>query len=119
MSELLELVLKTLDDKLAMNIVTIDMQAVSPFTDFFVLCTAKNVRHVQSLAEFLEQEAAKHGYDVRVREGEKESTWVLIDLNEVIVHVFTEETRKLYRLEALWADQPQEAYQSAGEAPAV
>ena len=110
MSELLELVLKTLDDKQAMDIVTIDMQEVSAFTDYFVVCTAKNLRHAQSLAEFVEQEAAKHGYDVRVREGEKESTWVLIDLNDVIVHIFTEETRKMYRLEALWADQPQEPY---------
>jgi ribosome-associated protein len=113
MSELLKLVQKTLDDKLAMNIVTIDMQAVSPFTDYFVICTAKNIRHAQSLAEFLEQEAAKNDYDVRIREGEKDSTWVLIDLNEVVVHIFTEETRKMYRLEALWADQPQEPYVSS------
>lgn len=115
MSELLKLVQKTLDDKLAMNIVTIDMQAVSPFTDYFVICTAKNIRHAQSLAEFLEQEAAKNGYDVRIREGEKDSTWVLIDLNEVVVHIFTEETRKMYRLEALWADQPQEPYESQAQ----
>ena len=113
MSELLKLVQKTLDDKLAMNIVTINMQAVSPFTDYFVICTAKNIRHAQSLAEFLEQEAAKNDYDVRIREGEKDSTWVLIDLNEVVVHIFTEETRKMYRLEALWADQPQEPYVSS------
>ena len=108
MSELLQLVQKTLDEKLAMDIVTIDMQEVMPFTDYFVICTAKNIRHAQSLAEFVDQEAAKYGYDVRVREGDKESTWVLIDLNEVVVHIFTEETRKMYSLEALWADQPQE-----------
>ena len=115
MSELLQFVLKTLDDKLAMNIVTINMQEVSPFTDYFVICTAKNIRHAQSLAETLEQDAAKNGYDVSIREGDKESTWVLIDLNEVVVHIFTEETRKLYRLEALWADQPQEPYAPAEE----
>ena len=106
MSELLDIVLKTLDEKLGEDIVTIDMSAVSPFTDYFVIATARNVRHAQSLAEFVEQEAAKYGYDVRVREGEKDSTWVLVDLNEVIVHIFTDETRKTYRLEALWADQP-------------
>ena len=110
MSELLDLTVKTLDDKLAQDIVTIDMSAVSPFMDWFVICTAKNIRHAQALAEFTEQEAAKHGYHVRVREGEKDSTWILIDLNEVVVHIFTEETRKTYRLEALWADQPQTRY---------
>ncbi|MBR2812677.1 MAG: ribosome silencing factor [Solobacterium sp.] len=106
MSELLEIVMHTLDEKLAEDIVAIDMRAVNPFTDYFVIATARNVRHIQSLAEFLEQDAAKYGYFIRAREGEKDSTWVLVDLGEVIVHLFTEETRRLFRLEALWADQP-------------
>ncbi len=110
MSELLDIALKTLDDKQAENIVTIDMRAANPYTDYFVICTARNVRHAMSLAEFCEQEAEKNGYPVRIREGEKDSTWVLLDLNEVTVHIFTEETRSLYRLEALWADQPQYTY---------
>lgn len=111
MSELLDIVLKTLDDKLGENIVTIDMSGASAFCDWFVVVTAKNVRHAQSLAEFVEQEAAKNGFDVRVREGEKDSTWVLVDLHDVIVHIFTDETRKTYRLESLWADQPQYRYE--------
>ncbi len=111
MSELLQIVLKTLDSKQAENIVTIDMSKVSPFNDYFVIATAKNVRHAQSLAEFLEQEVAKNGYATRLREGDKDSSWVLVDLNEIIVHIFLQEARELYRLEALWADQPQEEYQ--------
>ncbi len=111
MSELLDIVLKTLDDKLGENIVAIDMSSASAFCDWFVIATAKNIRHIQSLAEFVEQEAAKNGFDVRVREGEKDSTWVLVDLRDVIVHLFTDETRKTYRLESLWADQPQYRYE--------
>ena len=107
MSELLNIVQKTLDEKLGTDIVTIDMTKVNPFTDYFVIVTAKNVRHAQSLAEFVEQEAEKNGYEVRMREGERESTWVLVDIKEVVVHIFTEETRRQYRLEALWGDQPQ------------
>ncbi len=113
MSELLDLVRKSLDEKQAADIVTIDMKKVNPFNDYYVICTARNVRHAQSLAEFVSQEAAKNGYDVRVREGERDSTWVLLDLNEAVVHIFTEEARKTYRLESLWGDQPQETYQSA------
>ena len=113
MSELLNTVLKTLDEKLGEDIVIIDMTKASPFTDYFVIATARNIRHAQSLAEAVEQEAAKYGYRVRVREGEKDSTWVLVDLNEVIVHIFTADTRRLYRLEALWADQPQKQYPEA------
>lgn len=112
MSELLDIVLNTLDEKQAKDIVTIDMRSTNPFTDYFVVCTARNVRHASSLAEFLEQEAEKNGYDVRIREGERESTWILLDLNEVVIHIFTEETRKQYRLESLWADLPQSSHQS-------
>lgn len=112
MTELLKIVEKTLDEKQASDIVAIDMRNVSPFSDYYVIATARNVRHANALGEFVEQEAAKYGYDTRVREGDKDSTWILIDLNEVVVHIFTEETRKQYRLEALWADQPQEKYSS-------
>lgn len=110
MSELLNLVLNTLDDKQAEDIVTIDVHEVNPFTDYYAVCTAKNVRHAQSLAEFVSKEAEKNGYSIRVREGERDSTWVLLDMNEVVVHIFTAETRKLYRLETLWGDCPQESY---------
>lgn len=112
MAELLEVVEKTLDDKLAENIVCIDMRNANPFNDYFVICTSKNLRHAQSLAEFVEEEAFKQGYDVRVKEGDKESPWVLVDLNEVVVHIFLQEARDMYRLEALWADQPQTPYEA-------
>lgn len=110
MAELLEIVEKTLDEKQAENITVIDMRKVTPYTDYFVIATARNVRHAASLAEFVEQAAAKEGYDIRAKEGENDSTWVLLDLHEVVVHIFTAETREQYRLEALWADQPQTTY---------
>ncbi len=108
MSNLLSLVQKTLDEKLAEDIVTIDIRNVNTYTDYYVICTAKNSRHANSLVEYVEKEAEKNGYEVRLREGERDSTWVLIDMNEVVVHIFTQEARSTYRLEALWADQPQE-----------
>ena len=114
--ELLEMTNKLLDEKLAEHIVDIDMRGASIFTDWFVVCTARNVRHGNALAEALEQEASKQGFNVRLREGEKESTWILVDMEEVIVHIFTEEARSMFRLEKLWADLPQEAYPSEGTA---
>ena len=106
MSEILDLVRKTLDDKQAEDITVLDMREVNPFTDYFVICTAKNLRHANALADFVEEEALKNGFDIRSREGEKESTWILVDLFEVVVHIFTQEARNTYRLEALWADRP-------------
>ncbi len=112
MSELLDLTVKTLSDKLAKDIVTVDMRAVSPYTDAFVIATAANVRQANALADYVQDAAEKQGYEVKSREGTSGSTWALLDLGEVVVHIFTEETRKQYRLEELWADQPQQRYES-------
>ncbi len=106
MSELLNVVTKTLSDKLAKDITVIDMMAANPYTDYFVVCTANNPRQAAALADYTEEEAEKHGYHVRMKEGVS-TPWALVDIGEVVVHIFTEDARKQYRLEALWADQPQ------------
>ena len=87
----------------------IDMHAVNPFTDYFVICTAKNARHAGTLSDYMKQEAEKNGYELRCVEGDRNSSWILADFNGVIVHIFTPEARKQYRLESLWADQPQKS----------
>lgn len=102
--ELLDLVIQTVSDKLGENIVSIDMRSVNPFTDYFVITTAKNIRHADALANDLIREAEKNGYPVRTREGAEGSEWILVDLNEVIVHIFTDAARQLYKLENLWGD---------------
>ncbi len=114
MSELLDLTTKTLSEKLAKDIVIMDMKQVSPYSDYYVICTANNVRHASSLADYVEDEVEKNGFTVRTKEGTGGSTWVLLDIGEVVVHIFTEETRNIYRLEALWADQPQTRYEEKG-----
>jgi ribosome-associated protein len=63
-------------------------------------------RHLLRLAEDVIQEAEKNGYQVRTREGGDGSTWILVDLNEIIVHIFTEDARLMYKLENLWGDLP-------------
>jgi ribosome-associated protein len=108
MSELKELIQKVLLEKQAKNMVVIDMTSVSPFTDYFIIVTANNLRHAGALCDYVQNAAAENGYDIRSVEGDSDSTWLLVDLYEVIVHIFTEETRQQYRLETLWADQPQE-----------
>ena len=106
MAELLDITLNKLKEKLTQDITVIDMQEVNPFTDQFVIVTARNPRHAASLAEDVIQEAEKNGYQVRTREGGDGSTWILVDLNEIIVHIFTEDARLMYKLENLWGDLP-------------
>ena len=106
MAELLELTEKKLSEKLGEHIVAIDMRNVNPYTDYFVIVTARNPRHAESLAYEVQEEASKHGYPVRVQEGGHGSTWILVGLYEVVVHIFTAEAREQYKLEKLWGDQP-------------
>ncbi len=106
MAELLDLTVAKLEEKLAEDITVIEMSSVNPFTDYFVLATARNVRHAASLADDVIEEAEKNGYPLRTREGAEGSTWILADLNDIVVHIFTAEARDLYKLENLWGDLP-------------
>lgn len=106
MADLLESTIAKLQEKLAEDITVIEMSEVNPFTDQFVIATARNPRHAASLAEEVIQEAEKNGFTVRTREGADGSTWILVDLNEIIVHIFTKDARETYKLENLWGDQP-------------
>ncbi len=111
MSELLKLIEHTLSEKLAEHITVIDMRSVNPFTDWFVIVTARNLRHAASLSDDVIEAAEKAGFMLRTREGGEGSTWILVDFNEVVVHIFTEEARSMYRLENLWGDLPIEEYE--------
>ena len=110
MSEILDLTLQTLSQKQGDRILTIEMKQANPFTDYFVITTAKNLRHANALAEDLLKEVSAKGYPVRTREGAEGSSWILVDLYDVIVHIFTEEAREQYKLESLWEDLPMEEY---------
>jgi ribosome-associated protein len=106
MAELLDLTIAKLKEKLAEDITVIDMASVNPFTDYFVIATARNVRHAASLADDVIEEAEKNGFQLRTREGAEGSTWILADLNDIVVHIFTAEARDQYKLENLWGDLP-------------
>ena len=102
----LELIVRTLDNKLGKDITAINMELVSPMYDTFVICSASNERMIQSLRDNVEDELAKEGYFVRTIEGRKNSKWVLMDYGDIIVHIFDSEERNNYNLEKLWADMP-------------
>lgn len=106
MEELVNLLEKTILDHQGENLVEIDLRTVNPFTDYFLIATAKNLRHASSLADYLIEEAEKKAYTVRLKEGSEGSDWILVDFKDVIVHIFTEDARMRYRLETLWGDLP-------------
>ena len=106
MSELLQLVVKAADQRLAEAISVLDFRGHSPFTDYFVIASAKNERMADSIVDHVIEEAEKAGFAVRNVEGGQGSRWLLVDLYEVVRHVFGGEERQVYNLEKLWGDLP-------------
>ncbi len=90
-----------LSDRQAEDIVLLDIRQVASFTDYFVIASAQNPRHMRALVEALDKDLGRAGAPVHT-EGEPDSGWVLMDFGDVIVHVFTPEDRTYYNLEGLW-----------------
>jgi len=79
-----------------------DLQEIASFTDYFILCNGTSERMLNSLADTVDETAKKNfGINVRI-EGEARGGWVLVDLGDIIVHLFTPEQRDYYQLERLW-----------------
>ena len=96
-------------EKLAKDVVILDMQGVCSYTDFFVVATGANTRQTKAIWDEVHGRL-KHeeGLLPRSAAGEAEATWIVADYLDVVLHVFTPEARDFYRLEDLWGDVPQE-----------
>jgi ribosome-associated protein len=94
-------------DKKAIDLVALDLRGVSGYTDYFVVCSGNTDRQAKAIHDAIHEGLKKdHGLLPRRVEGLSESRWVLMDYWDVVVHVFTPETRDYYRLEQLWGDVP-------------
>lgn len=106
-STLLQLAYKAVDDKHAEDIVVLNMQGISLLADYFIICHGNSDRQVQAIARELQEVAEKEGYEIRRVEGFDAARWILVDLGDVVVHVFHKDERSYYNLERLWGDAPQ------------
>ncbi|MCX7889758.1 MAG: ribosome silencing factor [Rhodobacteraceae bacterium] len=99
---LLERILSSLDDDKAEDVVQIDLRGRSTVADYMVICSGRSSRQVAAIAEkLMERLKADFGRVCRV-EGKDQGDWVLIDAQDVIVHVFRPEVREFYQLEKMW-----------------
>ncbi|MCG3775118.1 MAG: Ribosomal silencing factor RsfS [Nitrospira sp.] len=80
----------------------LDLRGHVTFTDYFIICTGANERHLDALAEALDRDLGKVGVKLNHQEGEPASGWILQDFGDVIVHLFSIEARERYGLEQLW-----------------
>ena len=93
-------------DKLATDVLAIDVSEQLVITDVFLLSAAPNDRQVRAIVDAIEERLLKVGAKPVRREGERDGRWVLIDYGEIVVHVQHEEERQFYALERLWRDCP-------------
>jgi ribosome-associated protein len=110
--ELLKIAVKAADDKRAEDILALNMQGISLIADYFIICHGNSDKQVQAIAREIKEKGEENGYNVRRMEGFDEATWILIDLGDVVAHVFHRDERSYYKLERLWGDAPLEDIRS-------
>ncbi|MCW1927058.1 ribosome silencing factor [Bhargavaea beijingensis] len=104
---LLKTVYHAADDKKAADVVVLNMQGVSLLADYFLICHGNSDRQVQSIAREIKDKAEEAGFGVRRLEGFDSARWILVDLGDVVAHIFHKDERAYYNLERLWGDAPE------------
>lgn len=101
-----DLLLESLDADKAEDIVTIDLEGKVAYADWMIVATGLNGRHLQSMAQKCEDRMKEAGYGGARFEGMTDGNWVIVDANDVIVHLFRPAVRQFYKIEDLWQLQP-------------
>ena len=95
---------KAIDDKKGQDIKVIDIHTVSVIADYFVIASGTNSNQVQAIVDNVDEQLGRAGFEAKQIEGNRNSSWILMDYGDVIVHVFDEENRLFYDLERIWRD---------------
>lgn len=104
--EMVRIICQVADSQKALDIVAMDVRGLSGFADYFVIMAGTSSRHVQGLAGVIDREISSKRSKSAETEGLTEGQWILLDFNDVIVHIFHHEIRAHYDLEGLWHDAP-------------
>ena len=101
--EILKLAANTLNDKKAMQMQAIKIDEISDIADYFLICTATSNAHIRALADEVEEKLKEAGVEPGHIEG-RASDWLLLDYNDVVIHIFGRQSREFYALERMWQD---------------
>ena len=104
--DILTIVAKAADSKRAEDLIALNMNGISLIADYFLICHGNSDKQVQAIAREMKEQAEENGVNVRRLEGFDEARWILIDLGDVVAHVFHKDERSYYNLERLWGDAP-------------
>lgn len=100
----MEAVVKCMDSKKAADIRVLDISGVTTMADYFVICQGNSGTQMKAIAEEVEEKLSEQGVQPIGREGMSTAYWILMDYGDVIVHIFSSESRGFYSIENLWSD---------------
>jgi ribosome-associated protein len=100
----MRLLCEAADDQKAHGITVLDVRGQTIVADFFIICDGTSVTHIQSISEGVQDKLRERAQLRAKREGDAQSYWMIVDYGDVILHVFSDETREFYDLERLWSD---------------
>jgi ribosome-associated protein len=102
--EKLQIISRILAEKKAEDVDVIDLRGRTLIADYFVICSGTSTTHIKAIVEGLIQDAKAEGLHKQRAEGENQARWVLVDYEDVVVHVFAPEEREYYDIESLWKE---------------
>lgn len=105
-NDLQQLAVQATANKKAFNILVLDLRKRSDLTDFFIICSGNSRMQVQAIADSVLDEVCKSSHKMPTVEGYTSGNWVVLDLVDVVVHIFHKDVRVQYDLERLWGDVP-------------
>lgn len=103
-AEYCKIAVAALEDRKAEDVKIIDIREISPIADFFIIADGTNQNQIQAMRDAVDEALYKAGLKVKQIEGNQNSTWILMDYGDVIIHIFSREDRLFYDLERVWRD---------------
>ena len=104
LKEIVKKIYKIIEDKKGDDIKVIDISKISSIADYFIIAGANNINQVQAISDEIDFILGKEGLLPKAVEGNKNATWLLLDYNDIVVHIFLKEDRVFYDLERIWRD---------------
>ncbi len=104
--QILKIITDSIFEKKGADVKILDLRNITTIADYFVVCSGESDMQVKAIADNVDKKLSEEGIKVWKKEGFKALSWVLIDLSDIVIHVFRNESRQFYNLERLWGDAP-------------
>lgn len=106
--QILNIISDAIFEKKGLDVKLLDLRGITTIADYFVICSGESDMQVKAIADNIDKRLTEEGVKIWKQEGFKALSWVLIDLSDIVVHIFRNESRQFYNLERLWGDAPVE-----------